>query len=153
MFKPPMALDNSIKQSIHLESLLPSFQDAVTACRGLKIRYLWIDSLSIIQDNDADKAKETSQMSSIYAYCTVTLAVNNSANHTFGFLRDTDKGFAGTRHLLRDASGREFQVCLRPNINHEYNYTGDTSTKDVNSSTLSHRAWTFHNRFVGKAHL
>jgi hypothetical protein len=38
---------------IFIESLPKSYQDAVTVTRGLRLRYLWIDALCIVQDDKA----------------------------------------------------------------------------------------------------
>lgn len=53
------------KISIKLENLPWTFQDAIQVCRQLAIRYLWIDALCIIQDNDDDKARNLSLMALI----------------------------------------------------------------------------------------
>jgi len=42
------------------------FQDAVIASRELGIRYLWIDSLCIIQDSVEDWELECSKMGRVY---------------------------------------------------------------------------------------
>jgi len=45
----------------------PIFQDAVSIARQLHIQYLWIDSLCIIQDSDADKVIQLQLVDRIYA--------------------------------------------------------------------------------------
>jgi hypothetical protein len=48
-------------------SVLPqAFQDAVTVLEMLDIKYLWIDSLCIIQDLTADWKAEAARMSKVY---------------------------------------------------------------------------------------
>ncbi|KXH68346.1 heterokaryon incompatibility protein [Colletotrichum salicis] len=46
--------------------LPPSFQQAIEITRKFKIRYLWIDSLCIIQDDKKDWEKEAARMVDIY---------------------------------------------------------------------------------------
>ncbi|TQN65244.1 hypothetical protein CSHISOI_10188, partial [Colletotrichum shisoi] len=46
--------------------LPPSFQQAIEMTRKLGIRYLWIDSLCIIQDDKGDWEKEAAQMVNVY---------------------------------------------------------------------------------------
>ena len=55
------------------DSLPPTYRDAVRFVRRLDIRYLWIDSLCIIQDDGEDWRREASKMASIFegAYHTV----------------------------------------------------------------------------------
>lgn len=66
-------LDHHVKE-IEWSSLPRTFQDAVMISHGLGINYLWIDSLCIIQDNEADWAKEAARMKDIFARSYVTLA-------------------------------------------------------------------------------
>lgn len=64
-----------------LTSTLPtSFQDAVYITRQLNIRYLWIDSLCIIQDDEDDWEIESAKMASIYQNAYVTIAATASAS-------------------------------------------------------------------------
>lgn len=57
-------------------------QDAVTVTRALGIRYLWIDSLCIIQDSRDDWSREASKMSGIYRNAVVTIAADCSRDHS-----------------------------------------------------------------------
>ena len=69
---------------IEVESLSKTFQDAIRITRKLGIRYLWIDSLCIIQDEpgQADWTRESGTMGGIYerAFCVIaaTAARNGS---------------------------------------------------------------------------
>ena len=73
----------------HLERIsspLPeTFTDAVQVVRALGIQYLWIDSLCIIQDDDADWNDQAPRMAKIYgnAYCTIS--ADAATNATDGF--------------------------------------------------------------------
>lgn len=57
-----------------------TFQDAVALIRALPIRYLWIDSLCIVQDDRADWEREAQKMVDIYesAYLTIAAACATS---------------------------------------------------------------------------
>jgi hypothetical protein len=69
-------------------SILPqTLQDAVWTTRRLGFRYLWIDALCIIQNDDQDKAKEIGKMGMIYRNSTVTIAALHSQNASGGFLK------------------------------------------------------------------
>jgi hypothetical protein len=65
---------------IQLATLPKTFQDAVLITRDLGVRYLWIDSLCIIQDSDEDWEQEAARMSEIYANGYVMLAADGSEN-------------------------------------------------------------------------
>ncbi len=53
------------RNGIRWSKLPKTFQDAITFTRRLKIRYLWIDSLCIIQDDKSDM-EETSVQDALY---------------------------------------------------------------------------------------
>ncbi|KAI2615404.1 heterokaryon incompatibility protein-domain-containing protein [Hypoxylon sp. NC1633] len=57
-----------------LASLPPTFQDAVTCTRALGYRYLWVDALCILQDDDEGKMHEIKNMGSIYRNATVSIS-------------------------------------------------------------------------------
>lgn len=73
-------------RNIPFESLPRTFQDAVTATRQLGFRYLWIDSLCIIQDSAADWEQECAKMLQIYQDSIVTIAGPAATNSDTGFL-------------------------------------------------------------------
>jgi hypothetical protein len=54
------------KIGINYEKLPKSFHDAITITRILGIRYIWIDSICICQDDGEDWERESSKMTSIY---------------------------------------------------------------------------------------
>ncbi|KAF2495661.1 HET-domain-containing protein, partial [Lophium mytilinum] len=63
-------------------SLLPAtIRDAIIATRLLHIRYLWVDTLCIIQDDDLDWKHESANMGSIFQLGLCTLAAT-SARHS-----------------------------------------------------------------------
>ena len=76
-------------------SLPATFRDAVTICRLLKISYLWIDSLCIIQHRDEDWRNQSAAMADIYANAFLTVAASDSENATKGFFRTVDPKFRG----------------------------------------------------------
>ncbi|KAM7215964.1 Heterokaryon incompatibility protein (HET) domain containing protein [Rhypophila decipiens] len=70
-----------------LVSTLPtSIADAIAVCRGINVRYLWADSLCIVQDDDDDWRRESSRMGAIYMHSHVTIAAHRAASCLDGFL-------------------------------------------------------------------
>lgn len=65
-------------QCIPWDVLPRSFQEAISFAHMLNIRYLWIDSLCIIQDDPDDVEREIRQMCRIYEGAVVTLAITKS---------------------------------------------------------------------------
>lgn len=70
-----------------LGDLSPNFEDAIEATRRLGLRYLWIDSLCIIQNGDggSDWAVEARKMSQYYQNSMLTIGAMHSGDKT-GFL-------------------------------------------------------------------
>jgi hypothetical protein len=68
---------------IPLVALPQTFLDAITVTRHLNIRFLWIDSLCIIQDDHSDWVVQSAQMSDIYggAYLTICASLGEDASH------------------------------------------------------------------------
>jgi hypothetical protein len=64
---------------------LPStYCDAISVCRSLGVRYLWIDSLCIIQDSKEDWARESANMAYIYSNSHLTISADWSPNSEGG---------------------------------------------------------------------
>lgn len=74
-------------RGINIERLPATFRDAVLVTRALGRRYLWIDSLCVIQGEDGDFKSEAKRMEDVYsgAYCVI--AASRASNHADGFLK------------------------------------------------------------------
>lgn len=73
-----------------MESLSKTFQDAIRTCRELNIRYLWIDSLCIIQDDKDDWASESQQMCDIYRLAHITISAAHASGGDAGCFVERD---------------------------------------------------------------
>lgn len=71
---------------ITFSQLNRTFQDAVLVTRALGLRYLWIDSLCIIQDSVADWQRESFLMGSIYNGGTINIVADAAEDGDQGFL-------------------------------------------------------------------
>jgi len=65
-------------------ALCKTFQDAIYVARYLKIDYIWIDSLCIIQDDEEDWKKESVLMSDVYGGSYLNIAAAGANNGTQG---------------------------------------------------------------------
>lgn len=68
--------------SIPWDSLPPLFRDIIILTRDLDIKYLWIDSLCIIQDDIQDWLNEASKMALVYRQATLVIAAADSEDST-----------------------------------------------------------------------
>lgn len=83
------------QNKIIVTELVKGFRDAIYVTRALAIRYLWIDSLCIIQDSAFDFASQARKMSTIYSKATVTIAASCSADTHVGFLLSRERNAPG----------------------------------------------------------
>jgi hypothetical protein len=57
---------DDMKRGIPIEKLPATFKDAIFVSHAVGIRYLWIDSLCIVQGDREDWERESSRMGEIY---------------------------------------------------------------------------------------
>ena len=79
------------EQKIPFEDLPLSFQDAVTITRKLGYRYLWIDSLCIIQDSVEDWNLESGSMGHIYSNAVVCIAAEAAPDSSLGIFESSKR--------------------------------------------------------------
>ena len=79
-----MADDNTL-------AIPKSICDALRLCPQLGVRYLWVDSLCIVQDDEDTKKLYLSSMASIYAHAYFTIVAAEGMDANFG-LRGTGRG-------------------------------------------------------------
>lgn len=72
------------------DTLSKTFQDAITICQELGFKYLWIDSLCILQDSPEDWRCEAAQMGQIYGNSLCNIAATGASNDDEGCFRDRD---------------------------------------------------------------
>ncbi|KAH8757865.1 heterokaryon incompatibility protein-domain-containing protein [Diaporthe sp. PMI_573] len=85
------------RNGIELASLPRVYREAVRITRALGIRYLWIDSLCIIQGGSQDWGAEAGRMEEVFAsaYCTIAISPPTAAGRAGGggsFEEDVEKG-------------------------------------------------------------
>ena len=120
---------------IELSELPNNFQHAIAFTRRLGYDYVWIDSLCIMQHEQADWQCEASKMAQYYSNAVLTLAIADARTCHVGFLHfrnhSTSPSFAG--------EGRDY-YCLREVLQDDL----ELDTK----SPISKRAWTLLERLI-----
>ncbi|OAP59335.1 hypothetical protein AYL99_06633 [Fonsecaea erecta] len=79
---------HEFQREIPLNELSKTFLDAIDITRRLGFRYLWIDSLCIIQDDESDWQTEAAKMGDVYRQGALNLAAVDSDEP--GCFRDRD---------------------------------------------------------------
>lgn len=74
------------KDGLPLAFLPPTIRDAIIVARWLRVRYIWIDSLCIIQDDPEDVKRELGLMPDIYRLAIVTICAASATGVGDGFL-------------------------------------------------------------------
>jgi hypothetical protein len=118
-----------------MKYLPDTVKDAILLCQKLDERYLWVDSLCIIQDSVEDKKNQIGNMDVIYqrALLTIVAAAGSDANAGLPGLRpDLPRIRAPTANI------RSLDLVA---------LAADGET-DVNRSKWNSRAWTFQERIL-----
>jgi hypothetical protein len=76
-----------------MADLPPTFRDAIEVTRRLGYRYLWIDSLCILQDSYEDWEMESGRMTEYYQNALLTIALDDTPGDHFGFLHQVRKRY------------------------------------------------------------
>ncbi|KAI8631303.1 HET-domain-containing protein [Xylariaceae sp. FL1651] len=134
----------SHEKGIRYTDLPPTFREAAHATRSLGCRYLWIDSLCIVQNDRKDWEVEAAMMCQYYQYSLLTIAAADGSGCTAGLFRKRD-GFGYLPCVLQlggNAKSKGRKV---------YAFTNSLSS-DLKRSSLSEsykpnrldtRAWVF----------
>ncbi|PMD66958.1 HET-domain-containing protein [Hyaloscypha bicolor E] len=125
------------RASIPLDQLPRTMQDAITVTRKFGIRYLWIDSLCIVQDSIEDWSHEAAQMASTYENSFFTIGATSAGSDDDGFLSRFDT------HL-------KLQVKTREGTLQELYVQRVALPEDMlpESQPLLRRAWCYQERLL-----
>jgi hypothetical protein len=128
---------------IPFDALPKTFKDAIEVTKSLRTRYLWIDSLCIIQDSTDDWQKEAAVMHLLYqnAYCNI--AATGAKDGSYGcFFERNPNTFNATvvRLLWKMAESKLFAVVQQTRI----------LQKRISDSPLLRRAWVLQERLLAQ---
>lgn len=153
---PPKTTKDNLsqhQQDISFNTLPRTFQDAVIVTRNLGIRYLWIDSLCIVQDHTPDWQTESSNMAAYYSNAYLVIAAAQAGDPTRGFL-DT---MGSCSHFTQHPSTEIGQIT-NPDSSisriHRRTLDGVSCTdrhhKVLRESPLNKRAWALQENLLAK---
>jgi hypothetical protein len=128
------------KSRMSFSSLSNVVQDAITVCRGLSIRYLWIDALCIIQGPEGDFSQEAARMKDVYGGSAITIVAAATTDTTQHFLVHREALQLMNYALNAEINGhtgfvRNERLCHGTNLQ-----PGDYH--------VDSRAWTMQERFL-----
>lgn len=140
------------EEGISLDRLSAKFRDAIAFVRSLGIRYIWIDSLCIVQDDEEDWRREGSRMASIYsnAYLVIAAAARSTETDP-GMFSPVDSAFDA--HDLDPQDGETTGIFARRALAHIPRNKGRTGwqrsvVKIPEELDLLRRGWVFQERYL-----
>lgn len=78
-------------QGMDEEGMPKVLQDAIKVTRAIGLRYLWMDTVCLIQDDEADKGKEIPKMGDYYANAFFTIFTSSSRDSTISFINTRNR--------------------------------------------------------------
>lgn len=127
-----------------------TFADAITITRQLGIEYIWIDSLCIIQKDEADWKQQSVTMHQVYSNAHVTLAAVDSPDSRGGFWLGPSLYWKMPEPLLTFTwRGREYPLFLFSEpVNPTLGIVHGARFEPWDRPPLLTRAWAFQERMV-----
>ena len=137
---PWLQLDQAFFDSHNRLRVPKVIADAIKLLDLLEERYLWVDALCIVQDDDEARHSQIQNMASIFANATVTIIEMQGANANYGLrgLRDISK----PRNLVQDI----FTLGGGSRIT-------TTQQQNENQNPWSQRGWTFQEQIFSRRQL
>ncbi|KAK4182954.1 heterokaryon incompatibility protein-domain-containing protein [Podospora australis] len=125
-----------------------TFQDAIQLTRALGIRYLWVDSLCIIQDDLDDWQTEAANMTSVYSESYLTISATGSKDGGGGclFSRPLPKEEVVAVNFLPGCGCRMY-VRSHRDLDGHFHLIQELIT-DMSTAPLLTRAWCFQERIL-----
>lgn len=77
-------------EAVPWENLSKTFREAIHTTRKLGFRFIWIDSMCIVQDDNDDWAAEAATMCDVYQHSVFTIAAAHAPDGEIGCFRDRD---------------------------------------------------------------
>ncbi|KAF8856288.1 HET-domain-containing protein [Acephala macrosclerotiorum] len=120
-----------------LDEIPKVIRDAMDLVRRLGLRYLWVDSLCIVQNSKRSWTLNARMMNVIYGNAHLTICAADGADAWFGLRALDTSGHSTTQHIAECAPGVRLMVS-------------QLAETGINASVWNTRAWTFQERLLSK---
>ncbi|EXM17407.1 Heterokaryon incompatibility [Fusarium oxysporum f. sp. vasinfectum] len=130
----------SFRQGQPIVNLPVLFRDIIKVSHHFSIRYLWIDSLCIIQDSKEDWEKESLTMQYVYSNsaCNLAASASKSPDSRLTYKRNLD--------FIRPGKVQSSLFSDRPRTFYIYDKT--YWNRQIFDGPLHNRGWVFQERFL-----
>ena len=131
---------SSAYQNISVDAYPRHFRDIMSLTRRLGFKYIWIDSLCIIQDSREDWSKQATLMHRIYSNGTLNFALLEDFAHQEppGQAYSNAEVLGCNLKILGDGESHREVICWKPE---NFDYV-------LQTSRLYSRGWTFQERLL-----
>jgi hypothetical protein len=137
----------SLGSKIPISKLRKVFRHAIRLTRSIGIRYLWIDSLCIIQDSEADWTREAAMMSAVYANGTCNLAATGFVDGAKGLFASREPSLL--QPILVDIDDDiYFEEDLAFHRGQYLLVEADAWKEDIEEAPLNQRGWVMQERML-----
>ena len=120
-----------------IRDLPQALQDAIQLVRDLGIRYIWIDSLCIVQDSNRSWSLNARAMDLIYGESLLTICAADGIDASAGLRATHYQGHEVVQPQRDVAPGVRLMISRPPEVS-------------IKASTWNSRAWTFQERLLSK---
>lgn len=137
---------DSFQEGLSWTDLPQTFEEAARVTQNLGYRFIWIDTLCIIQDSEEDWEEQSILMASIYGNAALVLAASAAKSTEDGFLRTKHDSRAEARlKLARNEHHRSIDryFCIRLEEISSFSSRGP----------LDERAWAYQEEAVSRRYL
>jgi hypothetical protein len=139
------------KKGISWTSLPRTFQDAIFLTRSRGFRWLWIDSLCIVQDDPAEKLAEALKMDEIFGNAFVTIAATCAVDTDAGLFPRRTQPF---KIQATDSKGSLSKIYVREQPSHlgfklPFEEGNDMDGYEPITPLIS-RAWAYGERLLSR---
>jgi hypothetical protein len=135
---------NKRKVGIPWAEIPQTFREVMQLALKLGFRYIWIDSLCIIQDDAEDWEVQSALMSEVYQNAVLTLAATSSTGDNEGCCTDNAKGTLGLEITLPEDVGA-CRIAVRRPLNH---FDAHTTDGLLHHFPLLTRGWAYQERLL-----
>lgn len=131
-------------EGIPVQKLSATFQQAIEVTRSLGLRYIWIDSICIVQDDVEDWNRHVTEMSQIYRGAFLTLAAGASKSSEEGLFRARTNEKMRTRTFRHENVSYEVSFCPWPDHGYRHDAVVDEQWP------LMQRGWVYQEHMLSR---
>ncbi|KAF2845635.1 HET-domain-containing protein [Plenodomus tracheiphilus IPT5] len=144
----------TLVNGVSVDALPRTFRDAIFIARKFYIQYLWIDSMCIMQGDEADWSFEAARMSDVYAQAVCTIAATHSKDSKTGLFFERQPSLLQPLRIQAAPKTKTNIVDKESSIYpFEGSYWCDNAkiwTDGIEKANLSSRAWACQERQLSR---